>query len=138
MKEIKVFLSKIPGILPRDIVYPPKRQEEIDESKSEGVRLEKYWSWTLLEKVVVQAYNRSFSSFSFKKTTCGKWTCPDFYFSIAHSGGYCAVVISDVACGVDVEKHRQLSSGLEKKCSPKMSFHNTQGFLPKPKRTRIF
>ena len=115
MKEIKVFLSKIPGILPKDIIYPEERQEEIDKVRSETVKLEKYWSWKLLEKAVNEVFKGVFSSFSFTKTPHGKWICPDFYFSITHSGGYCSVIISDTRCGVDLERHRNLSSGLEQK-----------------------
>ena len=111
----KVYICKIPGILPRDIVYPPLRQQEIDRQRSEEKKLEKYWSWKLLEHAVKNETTYDFGAIDFRKQENGRWECPNFHFSISHSAGYAAVVISDTECGIDLEKHRKLISGIEKK-----------------------
>jgi phosphopantetheinyl transferase len=111
----KVYICKIPGILPRDIVYPPLRQQEIDRQRSEEKKLEKYWSWKLLEHAVKNETTYDFGALDFRKQENGRWECPNFHFSISHSAGYAAVVISDTECGIDLEKHRKLISGIEKK-----------------------
>lgn len=111
----KVYICKIPGVLPRDIVYPPLRQEEISRQRSEEKKLEKYWSWKLLEYAVRCATPYDFDTLDLKKQENGKWICPEFHFSISHSAGYAAVIVSDTGCGIDLEKHRKLLPGIEKK-----------------------
>ena len=54
-------------------VYPPQRQSEIDRCSNEGVRLEKYTAWKLLEAAVRQSVGLPMETVAFSKNAYGKW-----------------------------------------------------------------
>lgn len=96
-------------------VYPPQRQSEIDRCSNEGVRLEKYTAWKLLEVAVRQSVGLPMETVAFSKNAYGKWSCEDFFFSISHSGGAVAVAVSDKPVGVDIEAVKRYRDGIESK-----------------------
>jgi phosphopantetheinyl transferase len=100
----KVYICKIPGILPRDIVYPPLRQQEIDRQRSEEKKLEKYWSWKLLEHAVKNETTYDFGALDFRKQENGRWECPNFHFSISHTRDHAFCCVSRRNIGIDAEE----------------------------------
>ena len=115
MEKAYVFIKKIPDMIPKDLLYPKERQEEIDIVTNTRVKGEKYWSWKLLEYGAETVIGKSLCDCRFEKHPCGKWICSDFCFSISHSGGYCGVIISDTGCGLDLEVEKNLPSALSHK-----------------------
>ena len=61
---------------------------------------------------------REISADDVKKTEQGKpyvEGSPEIYISISHSGEYAAVLISDVPCGIDIEKIKDISERVSKR-----------------------
>ena len=94
-------------------VYPPQRQADIDRCSNEGVRLEKYTAWRLLELALRQSLGLDFKSLEFLKNSYGKWNTEGAFFSISHSGGAVAVAVSDKPVGVDIEVVERYREGIE-------------------------
>ncbi len=93
-------------------VYPPERSLEIDSCKNDRVRREKYLVWKLLEHAVKQHLKLDFDNLRFTKNENGKWICPDFNFSLSHTDGAVCVAVSDAPVGVDIERVREIRTGL--------------------------
>lgn len=99
-----------------------ERLEKLKYIKSEKVRREKIYAYTLLryalfeEKLVTSA-----PSFSYGEK--GKPFLPDYpdvFFSLSHSGGYSACVIHDNDIGLDIQDFRPCNLDItEKICTDK-------------------
>lgn len=94
-------------------LYPPERHEEVTGCKNAGAKQEKYLVWKLLEKVVTDRLNLDFANLQFAKNENGKWTCPDFYFSLSHADGLVCVAVSGACVGVDTERVHEINTGLK-------------------------
>lgn len=86
-----------------DNVYPPQRAEEITKTRIEKVRREKLAVWQLLLVAIERKFGYKPEELSFSKTENGKWICDKLWFSLSHSHGASAVIVSDKPCGIDVE-----------------------------------
>ena len=93
-------------------VFPKERYDEILSCSSVSLRREKLAVWKLLEKAVKEHLNLDFANLCFTKTPNGKWTCPEFHFSLSHSGDIVAVAVSEKPVGVDVQKFCPIKEGL--------------------------
>ena len=93
-------------------VFPKERYDEILSCSSVSLRREKLAVWKLLEKAVKEHINLDFANLNFTKTPNGKWICPEFHFSLSHSGDIVAVAVSGKPVGVDVQKFRPIREGL--------------------------
>lgn len=109
---VVVFYSPVGEVDPMTPIYPRERLLEISSCRSESVKKEKIAVWKLLEKAVREFLNLDFDNLEFTKTPNGKWICPEFYFSLSHSGDIIAVAISRDPVGVDVQKFRLIRQGL--------------------------
>lgn len=98
----KIYFSRIFGERTNE-VYPLERQAEIDESKSEKVKLEKFSAWKLLEVAINDCFAKKITDFNFYKTEGGKWQAKEFCFSLSHSKGVSCVAVFKTPVGVDVE-----------------------------------
>ena len=96
-------------------VYPKERKDEILSCRSESVKREKLAVWKLLEKATREHLKLDFANLKFTKTQSGKWICPEFCFSLSHSGDMVAVAVSLRPVGVDVQKYRTVREGLERR-----------------------
>lgn len=86
-----------------DKVYPPQRAEEIKKTRSEKARREKLAVWKLLLAAIERKFGYKPEELKFSKTENGKWICDKLWFSLSHSHGASAVIVSDKPCGIDVE-----------------------------------
>lgn len=86
-----------------DEVCPPQRAEEIEKTGSEKVRQEKLAVWKLLLVAIERKFGYKPEELRFSKTKNGKWICDKLWFSLSHSHGASAVIVSDKPCGIDVE-----------------------------------
>ena len=98
-----VFFAEIPEDLKVGKLYPKSRNRELLLTGNPAVKRQRYAVWKLLEEAVSRSFGYAFESLDFRKTREGKWTVPEFYFSLSHTEGACAVVVSNAPCGVDVE-----------------------------------
>ena len=96
------YLAQIPSgeIKP---VYPDARQAEIENTKNEKVKREKYYVWRLLEYAISDIYGKSITELEFTKLESGRWSTPFCEFSLSHTDGVVAVAISQTPVGIDVE-----------------------------------
>lgn len=97
-----VFLAPISDaeLLP---VYPNERQREIELTKNEKLKREKYCVWKLLEYAIRECFGKSIRELEFTKTEGGRWTTPFCELSLSHTDGVVAVALSHEPVGVDVE-----------------------------------
>lgn len=105
----KIYFSRIFDEIKGE-VYPLLRQAEIDESKSEKVKLEKFSVWKLLEVAINDCFSKNINDFNFYKTKNGKWRTKEFYFSLSHGKDVACVAISSFSVGVDVESLKSFQS----------------------------
>lgn len=89
---------------PGDIAIRCKeRKDEIEAVLSEKVKTEKTEVWKLLEIAAEHAYGYKPADVIYKKLPCGKWIGDKFCFSLSHTFGASAVIVSDKPCGIDIE-----------------------------------
>lgn len=80
-----------------------QRMQELAKINNADLRREKQATWTLLELALKRSFNKSADTMDFKRNPFGKWTADGVYFSLSHTKDYAAVVVSNCACGVDLE-----------------------------------
>ncbi len=98
-----VFVAEVTEHMNVTPVYPAERYGEILNTPNECVKREKYFAWRLLEHALLESRGISMNDVEFKKGENGRWTAKGFDFSLSHSKGLAAVVISDTSCGIDIE-----------------------------------
>ena len=86
-----------------ETVFPPERQEQLEETVNEDHRRQRYAVWKLLEYGLLRSLGKTMEQLEFTLDQRGRWSCPTCYFSLTHSGVGVAVVISDAPVGVDME-----------------------------------
>ncbi len=111
MPIIDVYVAKIPNQATPKPVYPDARAQEIQACKNERVKIEKYCVWQLLAYALHRSYGVNIQKLLFTKDENGKWTTPDYFFSLSHCDEVVAVAISRKPVGLDVEK---ISDRMEK------------------------
>lgn len=89
--------------------YPKERDEEIARAKDKTLKMQKGSSWNLLFLALRHSLGIDPAEYSFVKNEYGKWTCPDFYFSLSHSGNLVMVGVSGMPIGVDLESEEKFS-----------------------------
>lgn len=99
--------------LSRDCVFPKLREKEIASVKNEKVREDKINVWKLLSFAIEKSFGFKSGELKFRKTLNGKWVADGVRFSLSHTDGCCAVVVSDSDCGIDIENLKDFSQ----KCS---------------------
>lgn len=80
------------------------RTAELAACKNRALYESKCASWTLLAHAFAHATGEAADFSAFSRAENGKWTCPSAFFSISHTGGFCAVALSGAPCGVDLEE----------------------------------
>ncbi len=115
-----VYISKISDDLPIYEVYPAERKQYIKLTSNTKLKKQRYKVWKLLEEAINLSFCKKMDEVKFSEKE-GKWTCDEFYFSLSHTDGAVAVVISNNCCGIDIEN---LSKRTE----------STKDFMPLAKR----
>ncbi len=129
-----VYVAAIPQEMPMDSLYPAERLQEVLACRNERLRCEKYCAWKLLEHAVKHSTELDFEDLSFTQTPNGKWLCDRFYFSITHSNGVVAVVLSDRPIGVDIEAVDAANTDALQKCI--LTEHEREIFFSLPEHQR--
>ena len=95
--------------LSRDCAFPALREKEIASIKNERVKEDKINVWKLLSFAIGKSFGYSFEDLKFKKRLNGKWVADKLKFSLSHTNGCRAVVVSNEDCGIDVENIEDFS-----------------------------
>jgi len=84
-------------------IHCKERKAEIEAVSNEKVKREKTEVWKLLEIAAENAYGFKPNKVIYKRLQSGKWISDKFCFSLSHTFGMSAVIVSDKPCGIDVE-----------------------------------
>lgn len=79
------------------------RMAELAACKNRALYASKCASWTLLARAFAHTMGKEVDFSSFSRLENGKWVCRGAHFSLSHTGDFCAAVISNAACGIDIE-----------------------------------
>ena len=114
---LDVYVAKLPDEDCFSPVYPPEREQEIQNCKNHQVKREKYYVWKLLEYALFRSFGCKIQSASFRKTEAGRWCCNVCEFSLSHSHRAVAVAISRKPVGIDIQLVKPLcgASGIAKR-----------------------
>ena len=125
---LNLFVAPIVEI--KDTLYPLQRQEQIDKITNINKKQQSYSAWKLLEYAINTTFNYNFKDLVFTLNN-GKWSCDKCYFSISHSDNFVAVLVSDNACGVDLES-KEISLNLKDKILTQIELKNYSKIKQKP------
>lgn len=110
-----LYIAPIKNLTPGP-VFPPARQAQLEGTRDENTRLQRYAAWKLLEYALERSLCLALESANLQLAESGKWSCDRCFFSLSHCQGAVAVVLSDRPVGVDLEPaDRQVSPGLSRK-----------------------
>ena len=90
-------------------VFPPERNDFIENTKNTKLRCERYSVWKLLEYALKDSMGIKISELEFKRDG-GRWYSDGIYFSLSHSTSLVAVAVSYSPVGVDIEEIHGISS----------------------------
>lgn len=111
---VKVYISSVSAAGELQPVWPAGRQAQLEETKNARHRQARYAVWRLLEYALRDALGLELRQLRLSLKD-GKWTCPECFFSLAHSENAVAVAISTQPVGVDIEMDRPLRPELADK-----------------------
>ena len=100
----RVYISILPSQCEGNMLYPESRNFEVYDTNNSKIKLQKYWSWKLLEYAIKNTLNRDIADFHFSKNEFGKWSTNSFKFSITHTDNFVGIAISNNPIGIDIEK----------------------------------
>ena len=81
-----------------------ERTAELAACRDGALRESKCASWTLLDGAILHATGAPVDFRTFTREKNGKWSCPSAAFSLSHTKDFCAAVVSDAPCGIDIEE----------------------------------
>lgn len=81
-----------------------ERTAELAACRDGALRESKCASWTLLYHALTHTTGAQIDFGRFTRTENGKWSCPYAAFSLSHTKDFCAAVVSDAPCGIDIEE----------------------------------
>ena len=84
-------------------IFPTARRREIEQSRSARVREQKYYVWKLLEKALADGFGMKIKNADLRRDEAGKWKSDKVFVSLSHTAGVCAVAVSNVPVGIDIE-----------------------------------
>ena len=100
---LDLYLASIPqepGFRP---VLPKERQEQIDATRDEQVRAQRFYAWDTLLKGLRHSRGLDATKAKLTKTESGKWVSAKCGISISHCKTVVAAAIAKNAVGVDIE-----------------------------------
>ena len=98
-----VYCAAIPFSEQLMPIYSELRAAEISAARNPKVREQKFYVWQLLGYALKDFMGIDIKNISFSHEKDGKWTCGECFFSLSHTDGFVAVIVSCFPCGVDIE-----------------------------------
>lgn len=102
--SVFVYAVRFPFEVKDKKIIPPSRAKEIESCSDEKVRLQKFYSWKLLDKALSLSLGLKMKKLDISRTASGKWGCSKCFFSLSHSGNFVAVAVSEAPVGIDIER----------------------------------
>ena len=110
---LNIYIASIPSDDFVGKLCLKERNEEIENVKNLEVKKQKYWVWKVLELAIIRDLKLNPDNVQFTKDKYGKWSCPNFKFSLSHTKNVAVVAISNDEVGVDIEENDRLDSSNE-------------------------
>ncbi len=99
-----IYVSPIPEHVKITGLSCEGRNAEIEACSNIKVKEQKYYVWKLLEAALQYSLGLDAGKITFRRSENGKWGCKECEFSLSHSQGAAAVIISRSPAGIDLEK----------------------------------
>lgn len=103
LPTVDVFVAAVPDATEIPTPHCRARRADISNCTNLRVKREKAFAWALLEYAAEVSFKANARKIKFEKQQSGKWTCPDFFFSLTHTDGAVAVAVSKSPVGIDAE-----------------------------------
>ena len=100
--KIDVYIAPLPKKEPTGYIFPSERAREIENTRNESQRRERYYVWRLLEYALRDRLGLGIEDAALERRD-GKWRADATELSLSHSGGALAVALSYAPVGVDIE-----------------------------------
>ena len=100
---LDVYAAAVSPELAVDPVFSPARNRTLAETRAPALLRQRYLVWHLLEYAARHSLGLDPAALVFEKTPEGRWSCPEFEFSLSHTADAVAVAVSRAPVGVDVE-----------------------------------
>ena len=100
---LDVYLAAVPQHLVCWTVFSPARSQLLAETTAPSLKRQRWLAWHLLEAAAARSLGLDPARQCFEKNDDGRWSCPDFEFSLSHTEDAVAVAVSRAPVGVDVE-----------------------------------
>jgi len=112
--RVDVYIAALPKSDMGCELYPKERHIEVEKTKNEEAKRQKYFVWRLLEHALWQSFGLRSGELSFEKTA-GRWYSSLVDFSLSHSHAALAVAVSRGRVGIDIEavgvgRHSELAA----------------------------
>lgn len=98
-----VYLIAVPDALPDAPVQPPARHEQIQRTKGDLLRRQRWAAWQALACAAKSQFRVELSDAGLKKRLTGQWVSDRFCLSLTHAGKWAAAAVSTKPVGVDLE-----------------------------------
>ena len=85
-------------------LFPPQRQAQLEATKDQGHRRQRYGVWKLLEYALSQSLGLELRRLQLTLDDRGRWSCQECYFSLSHTDEAVAVAVSRQPIGIDIER----------------------------------
>ena len=100
---LDVYAAAISPELTVGPVASPARARVLAETRAPALLRQRYLVWHLLEFAARHSLGLDPAALVFSHSPEGRWSCPDFEFSLSHTADAVAVAVSRTPVGVDVE-----------------------------------
>lgn len=100
---LDVYAAAISPELAVGPVASPARARVLAETRAPALLRQRYLVWHLLEFAARHSLGLDPAALVFSHSPEGRWSCPDFEFSLSHTADAVAVAVSRAPVGVDVE-----------------------------------
>jgi len=101
-----IYLIRTDAVRGSEKLYPPERQNRLENTKSEKLKAQRAASWQALMSGISLSFGTDPRTLDFSMGKNGAWSCSsdDIFFSLSHSGEYAAAVVSSYPVGLDIEQ----------------------------------
>lgn len=103
MRHTDLYIAAIPDAPIYRPLLPAERQEQLDATRNERVRAQRYTAWITLLAGLRFSRGLDAADANLKKHASGKWTSDKCGISISHCKTAVAAAVADGAVGVDIE-----------------------------------
>ncbi len=100
---LDVYVAVQPETVSFRKVEPPERQKELDETRNEQIRAQRYYAWRVLCAGINRSLGLDAGKIGLKRDADKKWIADSCAVSLSHCKGAVCAAVSKRSVGVDIE-----------------------------------